>query len=45
VDAYLFTRTLLERLNGGESIYGKVSLTPRQRETVKAALHRLDQLA
>jgi len=42
VDAYLFTKTLLERLKSGDSIYGKVSLTPTQREAVNAALQRLE---
>jgi aminoglycoside 3-N-acetyltransferase len=44
VDAYLFTKTLLERLLNGESIYGKVRLTPTQHKAVNTALQRLDRV-
>lgn len=41
IDAWLFTRTLLERLKKGESIYGKVKLRP---EHVTAIDRRLSEL-
>jgi len=45
IDAYLFTKVLLERLKKGESIYGKVKLSAGQVAAVNSALDRLSQAA
>lgn len=42
IDAWLFTRTLLERLKQGESIYGKVRLKPEQIAAIDRRLRELD---
>nr|WP_316643920.1 AAC(3) family N-acetyltransferase [uncultured Roseateles sp.] len=43
IDAHLFTKTLLERLQRGESIYGKVKPSSRQLDAIRTALHRLER--
>lgn len=44
IDARLFTRTLLEHLHEGESIYGKVKLRQDQREAIRDAIRRMDDV-
>ncbi|MEL4180639.1 AAC(3) family N-acetyltransferase [Roseateles sp. PN1] len=45
IDAHLFTKTLLERLMLGQSIYGKIQINNKHREAIQAALNRLSQNA
>jgi aminoglycoside 3-N-acetyltransferase len=44
IDAYIFTKTLLERLRKGDSIYGRVKLNAQQLRAVDSALAKLDSL-
>jgi aminoglycoside 3-N-acetyltransferase len=45
IDAWLFTRTLLEHLRRGESIYGKVKLKPEHLHAIDQALANLQSAA
>lgn len=45
IDAWLFTRTLLEHLKKGESIYGKVKLKPEHIAAIQRRLKELEQPA